>query len=542
MTAIRSAVDVRGAAFAKNRKGMLGLVAEIRAIEAKGRAEEESKRARYEKRGQLLPRQRVMRLLDRNSPWLELSTLAGYKMHDDRDGSLAGGNMIVGIGYVSGVRALVNASNSAVKGGTIAPMGLQKALRAQEIGLRQKLPAVSLVESGGANLLYQSEIFVPGGRTFANQARASAAGIPQITVVHGSSTAGGAYMPGLSDYVIMVRKRAKVFLAGPPLLLAATGEVADDEDLGGAEMHTRIAGTGEYLAEDDADAIRIARAVMHGIGWNSRNGGARTSRPVQAPLYDPDELCGVVPVDYRKPVDCREIIARVVDGSDFVEFKSEYDRQTICGHAAIGGVRIGVIGNNGPITVQGATKAGQFIQLCCQGNLPIVYLMNTTGYMVGALSERGGMVKHGSKMIQAVANAHVPQITIVVGGSFGAGNYGMCGRGFDPDFIFSWPNARTAVMGGEQAAKVMSIVTREKWKKAGKTFDESDEGMLKAIEGTIVEQFEKESHVFSTSARLFDDGIIDPRDTRRVLAFTLSICEAARGRQLQPTSFGVARL
>ncbi|WP_394823928.1 acyl-CoA carboxylase subunit beta [Pendulispora albinea] len=541
MTVLCSTVDTRGAAFAKNREDMLGLVAELRAIEAKGRAEEESKRKNYVKRGQLLPRERIMRLLDRRSPWLELSTLAGYKMHDDRDGALAGGNMIIGIGYVSGVRCIVTASNSAIKGGTIAPMGLHKALRAQEIALEQKLPAVSLVESGGANLLYQSEIFIPGGRTFANQARASAAGIPQITVVHGSSTAGGAYMPGLSDYVIMVRGRAKVFLAGPPLLLAATGEVALDEDLGGAEMHTRIAGTGEFLAEDDADALRIARDVMRGIGWNDGL-PPRPPRAVKAPLYDPDELCGVVPVDYRKPVDCREIIARVVDASEFVEFKGEYDRQTICGHATIAGVRVGVVGNNGPITVQGSTKTGQFIQLCCQSNLPIVYLMNTTGYMVGSASERGGIVKHGSKMIQAVANAHVPQITIVVGGSFGAGNYGMCGRGFGPAFIFSWPNARTAVMGGEQAAKVMSIVTREKWKRAGKVFDESDEGMLSAIESTIVSQFETESHAFVTSARLFDDGIIDPRDTRKVLAYVLSICDEARARTLQPTSYGVARL
>ncbi|WP_394844224.1 acyl-CoA carboxylase subunit beta [Pendulispora brunnea] len=539
MTAISSTIDTRSAAFAKNREDMLALVAELRAIEAKGRTEEESKRARYEKRGQLLPRQRVMRVLDRGSPWLELSTLCGYKMNDDKDGALAGGNMIVGIGYVSGVRTMVTASNSAIKGGTIAPMGVQKGLRAQEIALEQKLPAISLVESGGANLLYQADIFIPGGRTFANQARASAAGIPQITVVHGSSTAGGAYMPGLSDYVIMVRGRAKVFLAGPPLLLAATGEVATDEDLGGAEMHCRVAGTSEFLAEDDADALRIAREVMANIGYGSV---APKIAEYVPPRYDPDELCGVVPVDYKKPIDCREIIARIVDGSEFLEFKSEYDAQTICGHASICGVRVGILGNNGPITVHGATKAGQFIQLCCQSNIPLVYFMNTTGYMVGTAAERGGMVKHGSKMIQAVANATVPQITIVVGGSFGAGNYGMCGRGFGPDFIFSWPNARTAVMGGEQAAKVMSIVTREKWKAAGKTFDDSDEGMLSAIEKTIIDQFDRESHAFATSARLFDDGIIDPRDTRKVLAFVLSICEEARARKVHPTSFGVARL
>ncbi len=540
MPVIESKIDAASAQFKQNREEMLKTVAEFRAVEAKGRAEEESKRERFHKRGQVMPRERVHLMLDRGSPWLELLTLAGYKMHDDKDGSLAGGNTIIGIGYVSGTRCLVSASNFAIKGGTMTPWGVQKGLRVQEIALEQKLPTVSMVESGGANLMYQAEVFIPGGRTFANQARKSAAGLPQVTVVHGSSTAGGAYMPGLSDYVIMVRKRAKVFLAGPPLLKAATGEVAGDEDLGGAEMHCQIAGTAEFLAENDADGIRIAREVIKSLNWNSRRPRLELL-PVRAPLYDIDELCGVVPADYRKPYDCREVIARLVDGSEFLDFKYEYDQQTICGRAVLHGHQVGFIGNNGPITTHGATKAGQFIQLCCQANIPLVYLMNTTGYMVGTEAEQGGMVKHGSKMIQAVANATVPQITIVIGASFGAGNYGMCGRGFGPDFIFAWPNSRTAVMGGEQAAKVMSIITREKWAKEGKAIGEADEKMLAAMEQNIVQKFDKESHAFAASARLFDDGLIDPRDTRKVLGYCLSICKEARQRPVSPNSYGVAR-
>ena len=538
MSIIESKVDVNSAQFQQNREGMLKFIADWRAIEEKGRVEEESKRERFHKRKQLLPRERVHLMLDRGSPWLEFSTLCGYKMHDDKDGSLAGGNTIIGIGYVSGVRCIVSASNSAIKGGTMTPWGVQKGLRIQEIALQQKLPIVAMIESGGANLMYQAEVFIPGGKTFANQCRLSAAGIPQVTVVHGSSTAGGAYMPGLSDYVVMIRKRAKVFLAGPPLLKAATGEVADDEDLGGAEMHSQIAGTSEFLAENDADGIRIAREIMKNLNWNA----ARPKLgllPVRAPLYDIDEICGVVPADYRKPFDCREVIARIADGSEFLEFKGEYDQQTICGRAVIHGHQIGIISNNGPITTRGATKAGQFIQLCCQSNIPIVYLMNTTGYMVGTESEQGGIVKHGSKMIQAVANATVPQITIVMGGSFGAGNYGMCGRGFGPHFIFAWPNSRTAVMGGEQAAKVMSIVTREKAIKEGK---EPDEKLLAIMEQNIIKQFDQQFTAFAASARLFDDGLIDPRDTRKVLGLCLSVCREAKARQTFPNSFGVARL
>ncbi|MGH8444341.1 MAG: acyl-CoA carboxylase subunit beta [Solimonas sp.] len=544
MSVIESKIDAAAAAFQQNREAMLKLVEEWRAVEAKGRAEEESRRERFHKRGQILPRERVRLMLDRGSPWLELSTLAGYRQHDDKDGSLAGGNQIAGIGYVSGVRCLVGASNSAIKGGTMTPWGVQKGLRMQEIALQQKLPIVSMVESGGANLLYQAELFVPGGRTFANQARLSAAGIPQITIVHGSSTAGGAYLPGLSDYVVMVRKRAKVFLAGPPLLKAATGEIAEEEALGGAEMHAQVAGTAEFLAENDADGVRIAREIVRNLNWNHQWGGQRPKlelREVRAPLYDVEELYGVVPPDYRKPFDCREVIARIVDGSEFLDFKTEYDQQTICGRAVIHGHAIGIISNNGPITTRGATKAAQFIQLCCQSNIPIVYLMNTTGYMVGTESEQGGIVKHGSKMIQAVANATVPQLTIVMGGSFGAGNYGMCGRGFGPHFIFAWPNSRTSVMGGEQAASVMEIITRDKWAKEGKQLGDNDEKMLAMIRQNIVSQFDKESHAFAATARLFDDGLIDPRDTRKVLGLCLSVCRESQARQTFANTYGVAR-
>ncbi|MDI3259626.1 MAG: carboxyl transferase domain-containing protein, partial [Sinobacteraceae bacterium] len=323
MPVIETKIAPTSAQFKQNREDMLRLIAEFRAIEAKGHAEEESKRERFHRRGQMLPRERVHLMLDRGSPWLELQTLCGYKHHDDKDGSLAGGNTIMGIGYASGVRCMVTASNFAIKGGTMTPWGVQKTLRIQEIALQQKLPCVSMIESGGANLLYQAEVFIPGGKTFANQCRLSAAGIPQVTVVHGSSTAGGAYMPGLSDYVVMVRKRAKVFLAGPPLLRAATGEIATDEDLGGAEMHCQIAGTSEFLAENDADGIRIAREIVKHLDWNKQR-PRLALREVRAPLYDIDELCGVVPVDYRKPYDCREVIARIVDGSEFLDFKYEY--------------------------------------------------------------------------------------------------------------------------------------------------------------------------------------------------------------------------
>ncbi|MCG8493142.1 MAG: acyl-CoA carboxylase subunit beta, partial [Sneathiellales bacterium] len=449
-----------------------------------------------------------------------------------------GGGMIVGIGYVNGVRCMIKASDSAIKGGTIAPMGLEKNLRAQEIVLKNKLPVINLVESGGANLLYQSEIFVKGGTGFANQARMSAAGIPQITVVHGSSTAGGAYQPGLSDYVIMVRGGAKVFLAGPPLLKAATGEVATDEELGGAEMHSTISGVSEYLAENDADGIRIAREIVGNLPWNE-NGPNLPRKDYTDPLYDIEELLGIVPTDYRKPYDVREVIARIVDGSEFLDFKELYGTHTICGHAKIEGQSVGIVGNNGPIDADGATKAAQFIQLCCQSGTPLLFLQNTTGFMVGSEAEQAGIVKHGSKMIQAVTNATVPKITLHIGASFGAGNYGMCGRSFDPRFIFAWPNNRVAVMGGEQAAKVMSIVTEEKFKRMGQ---EPDYEALEKMEQGIVKRMDKESEALFATARLWDDGLIDPRDTRKILSYCLSIAMEGDAREPNTNTFGIGRM
>jgi geranyl-CoA carboxylase beta subunit len=417
-------------------------------------------------------------------------------------------------------------------------MGVKKNLRIQQIALENKLPMLRLVESGGANLLYQAEMFVEGGRGFANQARMSAAGIPQVTVVNGSSTAGGAYLPGLSDYVILVRGRAKVFLAGPPLLRAATGEVATDEELGGAEMHATVSGLGEYLAEDDADGIRIAREIMAKLPWNEQL-PLRSQKSFKEPRYPAEELAGVVPVDYRKPYDVREVIARLVDDSNYLDFKTHYGPHTVCGQAEIEGQAVGLIGNNGPIDADGAAKAAQFIQLCCQANTPIVYLQNTTGYMVGREAEQAGIIKHGSKMIQAVSNATVPQLTIHIGASFGAGNYGMCGRAYDPRFIFAWPSNRIAVMGGEQAAKVMAIVTEGKLKREGKPVDKAK---LDVMERAIIKRMEGESTALYATARLWDDGLIDPRDTRKVLGFCLSICREAGLRPLKANTFGVGRM
>ncbi len=539
MAVIESRIITGYETYERNRSEMLALVEGFRALEARVRETSNRQRDRFHGRGQLLPRERLALLLDRGSPWLELSTLAGYGMHDDDgDRNIQGGGVIVGVGYVSGIRSVIHVSDAAIKGGTIAPMGLAKNLRSQELSIVNRLPRVTLVESGGANLAYQAETFVEGGRGFANQARLSALGIPQVTVVHGSSTAGGAYIPGLSDYTVMVRGKAKVFLAGPPLLRAATGEIALDEDLGGAEMHTTLSGVGDYIAEDDADGIRIAREIMAKLPWNDQLPGL-TRKPFREPRYDPDELLGVVPVDYRRPIDVKEIIARVVDDSDFLDFKPDFGGHTVCGHAAIEGHALGIIGNNGPIDAQGAQKAAQFIQLCCQSATPILYLQNTTGYMVGQEAEQAGIVKHGSKMIQAVANATVPQLTLHVGASFGAGNYGMCGRAFDPRFIFAWPNNRIAVMGPVQAAKVMSIVTEGKWRRDGVPVDQV---ALDRMEAEITERMEGESTALYATARLWDDGLIDPRDTRRVLALCLDICREAEQRPLRPNTFGVARM
>jgi geranyl-CoA carboxylase beta subunit len=405
------------------------------------------------------------------------------------------------------------------------------------MALQQRLPFVHLVESAGANLMrYRVEGFVHGGALFRNLARLSAAGLPVITVQHGSGTAGGAYMPGLSDVVIMVRGRSRAFLAGPPLLMAATGEVATEEELGGAEMHTSVSGLGEYLAEDDREALGLAREVIANALGTSRKGPARV---VREPRHGADELLGLMPASLREPVDMREVMARIVDDSQLLEFKSIYGAQTLCVQAAIGGHAVGIISNNGPIDVAGANKATHFIQWMCQLGTPLIYLQNTTGYMVGKESEQGGMIKHGSKMIQAVSHATVPQITIQCGASFGAGNYGMCGRAYEPHFLFSWPNARTAVMGGEQAARTMQIVTEAALQRKGQ---QADPVQAKAQFERIVSVFEQQADAFYTSGLLLDDGVIDPRDTRAVLIQCLQTCADAQEKVTRPMQFGVARM
>jgi len=547
MTHLDTQINSDSQAFKENYQAFKEAIGELRDIESSIRTNEEKSRAKFEKRGKLLPRERLNLLLDQDSPFIELCALAGYKMYDDKDGSTAGGGFIAGIGYVSGIRCIVQLNNSAIKGGTISPSGLEKTLRVQQIALENKLPLVTLAESGGANLNYATDVFVPGARAFANQARLSAAGIPQITVVHGNATAGGAYQPGLSDYVIVVRNQAKMFLAGPPLLKAATGEIATDEELGGAELHAFEAGTAEYLAENDADGIRIAREVMSSLPWNE-NRLTILERDIlkqgfvepdfDEPNYPIDELLGLVPCDLKRPYDVREILARLADGSEFQEFKPQFDQQTICGYVRFGGMACGIIGNNGPITPNGANKAAQFIQLCDQSNTPILFLHNTTGFMVGTNAEQNGIIKHGSKMLQAVANARVPKLSIVVGGSYGAGNYAMCGRGLDPRFIFAWPNSKTAVMGGPQAGKVLRIVTEEKQRKMGM---EPDPKVLDMIEQTTAKKLEDGSTALYGTARLWDDGLIDPRDTRQLLIELLDLCKDAETRQLNHNQFGIAR-
>lgn len=531
------AADV-GAEWQANRAAHLALIEQFRNLEQRVRDASSRAESRFRKRGQLLPRERLNLLLDRDTPFLELSTLCGLGMHED-DGAenVYGGGAIAGIGFVSGVRCAVIASDSGIKGGAAHPMGVDKTIRVQEIALQNRLPYVQLVESAGANLLLQAEMFVRAGATFANMARLSAAGCPVLSIVHGSSTAGGAYQTGLADYVVLVRGRSKVFLAGPPLLRAATGEIADDETLGGAQMHYGTTGLGEYLAEDDRDALRIGREILDKLDWN-RNAQARRGKVVP-PRYDAEGLLAVVPADYRVPYDVREVIARIVDDSDFLDFKPGFGAFTVCGHARIEGFAVGILGNNGPIDAQGAVKAAQFIQLCCQSGTPLLFLQNTTGYMVGVEAESAGIVKHGSKMIQAVTNATVPKITIQIGGSFGAGHYGMCGRAFGPRFVFSWPNARVAVMGGEQAARVMTIVGEESARARGA---EPDDARLQAMGKKIVANYDAQSTALFATARLWDDGLIDPRDTRAVVGFCLATCAEGDARALHPNTFGVARM
>ncbi|WP_326541614.1 acyl-CoA carboxylase subunit beta [Pseudorhodoferax sp.] len=536
MQPFASRIHPASEAFQQQRSGMLALVEELRALER--RAAEASARAApsFAKRGALLPRERVARLLDPGRPFLPLCNLAGYGMDDpDPARCVPGGSQIAGIGFVSGVRCMVVATDSAIDAGALTEAGNQKLMRCQDIALENRLPFVHLVESAGANLRkYRVDKFIRGGGMFYRLARLSAAGLPVLTVVHGASTAGGAYMPGLSDLVVMVRGRAKAFLAGPPLLKAATGEIATDEALGGTDMHASTSGLAEYVAEDDAHAIAIARDILAALPWD---------RPVAVadalpPRLPPEELAGAMVLEHKKPVDMRELIARLVDDSRWLDFKPDYGAATVCGQGRIEGQPVAFVTNNGPIDPQGATKAAQFIQWCEQTGTPIVFLQNTTGFIVGRASEEAGMIKHGAKLIQALSNASVPRITLHCGASFGAGNYGMCGRAFEPRFVFSWPNARTAVMGGEQAATTMDIVARQQAERQGKPVDEA---RLAAQKEEIVANFERQASAFYTSGHLLDDGVIDPRDTRAVLAFVLATAREAEARRLRPVQFGVQR-
>ena len=537
MPVYKTSLDMAGSVCAENRTHMLSLIA--RHDELRDRAAAASGRAgpRFAKRGQLLPRERLALLLDAGAPYLELSACAGYLLDNpDPEKSTPGSGLLAGIGLISGAHCVIVVDDSGIEAGALQPMGLEKFQRAQQVALENSLPFVHLVESAGANLLrYRVEDFIFGGSHYARLARLSAAGIPVLTIVHGSATAGGAYMPGMSDFVVMVRDRARAFLAGPPLLKAATGEIATEEELGGALMHATVSGLAEYLAEDDADAIRAMREHLRRLAWH-RHESDLPAAP--EPRFAAEELLGVMPVDGRRPVDMREVIARVCDDSDFMEYQPAYGPATVCVHASVGGFPVGILTNNGPLDPAGSSKATHFIQQCCQSGLPLVYLQNTTGYIVGKESERAGMIKHGSKMIQAVATATVPQVTIQCGASYGAGNYGMCGRGFAPRFLFSWPNARTAVMGAEQAAGTMAIVMEASARDRGL---EPDRAQIDGMRAKIVETFDRQTSSFYTSGRLLDDGLIDPRETRAVLTQVLHLFRRADGLRLRPLTFGVAR-
>ena len=540
MTQYRSRIDPGSDSFVANREEMLALVEKLRSLETRAHDLSERRRPRFEERGQLTPRERLSGLLDPGLPFLELYNMANYLVDDQSpDSSVPGASMICGIGFVSGVRCMVFVDDSGINAGASTTTSVSKALGVLRVAQEQRLPLIHLVESAGANLMqYTVELWANGGGMFHGLARLSAAGIPTIVVLHGPSTAGGAYQPGMSDYVIGVKKNGMAALAGAALVKAATGEVAEDAQLGGSEMHASVSGLVEYLAEDDNHGLEIARDLIGRLDWN-----AACPRPEPRsfgePVFSPDEIAGVVPVDYRKPYDVREVVARVVDGSDFIDFKPRYGVSTVCIQAEVFGRPCGLIGNNGPIDPNGATKAAQFFQLCDQSNLPIIFLNNTTGYMVGTEYEHAGMIKHGSKMIQAVSNVKVPKISLYIGASFGAGNYGMCGYAYEPDFLFTWPNAITGVMGGEQAALTMEHVMINSARRRGK---EIDTAALKVQKEAIIEHFDRQSDAFYTSGRLLDHGMIDPRDTRKVLGFALQTCWESRNRTLRPNSFGIARL
>jgi acetyl-CoA carboxylase carboxyltransferase component len=471
---------------------------------------------RHHKRGRMLPRERIETLIDRDSPFLELAPLAAYGSEYE-----VGASIVAGIGLVEGVECMVTASDPTVRGGTSNPYTLRKSLRMQEIARVNRLPSIGFVESGGADLPRQKEIFIPGGATFRNLTQVSAEGIPTVALVTGNSTAGGAYLPGTSDYVVMVREQGLVFLGGPPLVKMATGEEAEEEALGGAEMHSRVSGVSEFMANDEVDACRIGREIVRNLNW--RKLGPEPRGRGDDPDHDPEELLGIASHDLKIPFEAREVIARIVDGSRFDEFKPGFGAQLVTGWAELWGYPVAILANNGVLFNEDAEKAAHFIQLADQVDVPLLFLQNTTGYIVGTDYEQRGIVKAGAKMINAVANAGVPKLTLMMGGSYGAGNYGMCGRSFEPRFIFAWPNYKTAVMGPRQLAGVMEIVARAKAERAGV---EVDDEQLEAATGAVEEQIESESDAFVSSGELWDDGMIDPRDSRTALGIALSSCHS----------------
>jgi len=537
MQQIESACDRSDPVFIKNHEDNVQLVEQLRELEMRAVLRSARSANRFHERGKLLPRERLARLIDPGQPFLELMTLAGYGGIEDPDlgTSVPGSAIIAGIGTISNVLCMVVINDAGISAGAMQNLTAQKVIRCQEIALAQRLPFIQLVESAGGNLKkYRVERFVHGGGMFYHLARLSAEGIPVVSLIHGSSAAGGAYLPGLSDYVVMVREQARAYLAGPALLRAATGEEATEEELGGAAMHSSISGLADYVAEDDLDGIEHVREIVSNFGWEQNKLAVASI----SPKYDADEILGLIPADVRLPVDMREIIARIVDGSLFHEFKANFGSLTICGYAQILGQRVGIITNNGPLDPQGAIKAAQFIQLCVQLSRPIVFLQNITGFIVGKEYEEAGIIKHGAKLIQALSNAPVPRITIMCGASYGAGNYGMCGRAFKPDFLFSWPNAKTAVMGGEQAAKTMQLVAELAAERRNKPIDSE---RLQRDMDAIVENFEAQMSAVYTSSRLLDDGVIDPRETRDVLGMVLKVIQQGQNKEPSKIQFGVAR-
>ena len=528
---LRTRLDAKSAQYGVNRAANLLALEKLEKALAKSREGGGPKyNDRHRAAGKLLPRERIELLLDRDAPFLELCPLAG---HDVRD-QTTGAGIVGGIGVVSGVECSILASEATVKGGAITETGMWKSGRLAEVAEQNGLPSISLIESAGADLPNQHKIFVHGGRGFRDLTRRSKERTPTICLVFGSSTAGGAYLPGMSDYVVMVKEQAQVYLAGPPLVKMATGEESEHEELGGAEMHSRVSGVSDYLAEDERDAVRLGREIVSHLRW--RKQGIVPPRDFAEPLYDADELLGIASADLKVPFDSREVIARIVDGSRFSEFKPLYGASLICGWAHVHGYPVGILANNGILFSESANKGAQFIELCNQSDIPLLYLQNITGFMVGKKYEQEGIIKNGAKLINAVSNSTVPAITIMTGASFGAGNYAMCGRAYEPRFLFTWPNHRIGVMGGKQLAGVLDIIQRGAAQKRGETVDEQRLGVMKQmVEG----QIDQESDPYFATARLWDDGIIDPRDTRSVVAMSLS---AACTKPVEGTmAFGVFR-